>query len=313
MGIKSIISNSYLEDIGDAIRQKRGTEETYYPSQMGDAIRGIEGIVPAGTMNIDTDGTYDVTQYAEAVVETGIEELRREYDSAVTISGCDPLSEGLDALLTDANDTTGDADTTLYDAVGTLISGYGDISLDDFVSGNQPSGDVIINASKFKSSHVFAGCKNIESVKFINPNITTIPNSCFFNCTGLKTIIGEYITSIVGSGFSGCTSLKNVDLPNVDYCDSSAFYGCSSLEEISLPKLIKAPFQFVRDCRSLKVVKLASCTGFTNSYQFTSCPKLTDVYLPNDASTYSGYPWGAGSQCTFHYNTVFDENGEPII
>lgn len=69
MGSKSIISNAYLEDIGDAIRQKRGTEETYYPSYMGDAIRGIEGIVPTGTQMITQNGTYDVTQYAKAVVD----------------------------------------------------------------------------------------------------------------------------------------------------------------------------------------------------------------------------------------------------
>ena len=68
MSGKSIISNSYLEDIGDAIRYKKGTEETFYPSQMGDAIRSIEGIVPTGTMEIDANGVYDVTEKAEVDV-----------------------------------------------------------------------------------------------------------------------------------------------------------------------------------------------------------------------------------------------------
>jgi len=224
-----------------------------------------------------------------------------------------PLTDSIQNLIDYINEVTGDEDTNLSDAVATLADGYGGISVDGFMSGDEPNGDIILNASKFKSHHTFTNCKKIESVRFINPNLTGTGNSDFSGCTGLKTIIGEYLTSIGASTFNGCTLLKNVDLPNVNYCDSSAFYGCSSLEEISLPKLIKAPFQFVRDCSSLKVVKLASCTGFTNSYQFTACSKLTDVYLPNDASTYSGSPWGAPSTCTFHYNTQFDENGEPIL
>ena len=69
MSGKSIISNSYLEDIADAIRYKKGTEETFYPSQMGDAIRSIEGIVPTGTMEIDDNGVYDVTEKAEVNVD----------------------------------------------------------------------------------------------------------------------------------------------------------------------------------------------------------------------------------------------------
>lgn len=224
-----------------------------------------------------------------------------------------PGTQIIENLTSYINEITGGEDDNLSDAIARLAEGYGGISLNDFVNGDKPIGDIIINASGFRSHHTFTNCKKIESVRFINPILTGIGNSDFAGCASLKTISGEYITSIGASAFYDCASLKNVYLPNANYCDSSAFQRCSSLEEISLPSLIKVPFQFVRDCRSLKTVKLASCTGFTNSYQFTVCASLTDVYLPNDATTYTGAPWGAPTTCTFHYNTIFDENGEPIL
>ena len=37
-----LIEERYMQDIADAIREKNGTEDTYKPSQMADAVRGIE-------------------------------------------------------------------------------------------------------------------------------------------------------------------------------------------------------------------------------------------------------------------------------
>lgn len=39
---KVLVNESSLTDIADAIREKNGTEETYKPSEMGDAVRAIQ-------------------------------------------------------------------------------------------------------------------------------------------------------------------------------------------------------------------------------------------------------------------------------
>lgn len=72
------ISDSILTDIADAIRSKNGTEDTYKPSEMPDAIEAIigGGITPTGTkqISITENGTTteDVTNYANAEITVNV-------------------------------------------------------------------------------------------------------------------------------------------------------------------------------------------------------------------------------------------------
>lgn len=105
---------------------------TYEPTEGIDGYNRVVVNVPPtipdiSPLTVTEDGTYTASGdgYNPVTVNTGVGALRQEIASAKTASGCDPLTDGLTALTTYANEVTGAQDSTLSDAVESLVQGFG--------------------------------------------------------------------------------------------------------------------------------------------------------------------------------------------
>jgi len=67
------VDNQTLVDIADAVRSKTGTNEKMLLSDIPDKIENFEGIVPSGSIEVTENGTYNISEYAQAIVNTDIQ------------------------------------------------------------------------------------------------------------------------------------------------------------------------------------------------------------------------------------------------
>lgn len=127
---------------------------------------------------------------------------------------------------------------------------------------------------------------------YLPENMTVFSGSMFSYCSNLTTLHGDFskVRTIDAYAFRNCKKMPNIPpCPNLQTIGNSAFLTCTALTEVTLP---------------------ATITNIhTNA--FSGCTNLLNIYVPWAEGAVANAPWGA-TNATIHYNTTFDENGNPI-
>lgn len=136
---------------------------------------------------------------------------------------------------------------------------------------------------------------------------------------GWNALLEEiYISKLYRIGlsmFENCGQLKTIhgDVTNVDYVMTRAFYYCEKLTEFPyLPNLQGIQNNAFAYCNGLTEVKLYTKLSEFNKFAFEHCTNIKDIYVPWAEGEVANSPWGA-TNSTIHYNTVYDENHNPIV
>ena len=269
--------------------------------------------VVSGTVQLSENGTFDVTQYANAEVNVsgggggGDTEL---YESIIdgTISGSVVLNVnglGPGALMTRHIEALNLPNAT-YISTSAL---YYCLSL---TAVSMPSVLQVGNSA-------FGSCSKLQNV--YAPELTSVGASAFAYCSSLASIVLSSnpvldtaafgyckslsifpalstMTSIGSRAFTG-TALSSVNCPNVEYIGNSAFSNCSELLYASFPKyqstlidtfyscsklasvyipLVSSMSQAFRGCRLLASLRFDSVNRIGN-YTFYDCRSLSALYI----------------------------------
>lgn len=197
-----------------------------------------------------------------------------------------PLTDAINALTQYANETTGASDTTLSDAVGTLVAGYGGgggFTTDDIIE-RDITGDVVYDGT----ANIPAYCFNSTKITSFNaPNVTGFGGGFIFNgCSELTTISMIHNANNSESHqwlFSNCHKLTSVTLPAIRFLGESAFQGDTSLANIALPSISRAPNKGFQNCTSLVSVDLGY-PDRTSQNTFNGCTSLTNLIIRRTSS-----------------------------
>lgn len=180
-----------------------------------------------------------------------------------------------------------------------LATGGGGYTLEEFATGEVPSGEIEINISPLRD---YAFCKtNITSLVW-NATGELRGERPFQNCTELLSVSLPNATSTRTNAFVNCTNLVDVHLPLVQSIDSGQFIENSKITKLVLPSMTGQIYNSsFRYNRLLKTADLGRVSRL-NATIFLDCNVLDTLILRksdaictlSNVNTFNGTPFANG-------------------
>lgn len=311
---KVLLTESYLENIADAIRAKNGTQDTYTPGEMSEAINNIESVGDYFNTTISS-GSYGSGGYKKVYKNLIPNTVQN------TGTSCNYMFQGY----------TGNNISTLPNFNTTNVTSMEGMFRD---CSNLTSLDI----SNFNTNNIsgsmngmFMSCPKLESINFPSTFHTGSNIDGLFLGTGIESIdltgFDTSRTTSMQTVFKNCASLKSVDLSSWDiskaYTMGGFFEGCSNLETVNLNVKVKNNSNSIPindlfyNCGKLQSVDLRNfVTNIVSAdFLFNGCGSLETINMDgvnlgliNGQSSNLGAFRSAFKNCNSLVNLIFGNN-----
>lgn len=303
---KVLVTESYLTDIGNAIRAKTKGTTKYKPSEMAEAISSITSGDPAVIVNSDSAWKYSITQKEHEnitvdVMGVTLGDNTSGYKTNLIFTPTVSSTYGYNAgtIRRTVDEKNHIANFTVDDVTevsGLLKDGWAGIYV---MNSSANSEEISYYFNDYNNHGSSVSQTNIENLLILgyytedsggNLIAKTNYNSASYapsTKSSLKKYQNKYATDVRTQAFSSCKALTSVDIPNATKVGDSAFNACTSLISVNLPNAIIIGSSAFDMCSALKSVDIPNVTRI-KSYAFGNCSSLTSVNLP-EVTNIDGY------------------------
>ena len=234
-------------------------------------------IIPSGTSNITSNGTYDIASYASVSVSCAGGEYYDVYKRMALMSA---LSYQVSEVQDFCN--------SLSIIWGGQFAGR---RFFQYSSGSIVFENVTdIRSNAFGTPWVGGWAGYSSGYWYYFPSVQVVSTMAFYGCAALTSIDLPLVSIVQSYTFAHCGNMSLISLSSCEGVQSHAFDGCSKLTTISFSKCAYISEYAFISCSMLSNVSVPSCSDIKPS-AFAYCSNLMEVYAPACTSiwTYAFY------------------------